>query len=133
MTHPVRLEAVPTRASDLVEAEWKPVRAELGITAFGVNGYVARAAGDVVIEDHSEGGSGYQELYVVTAGSVDFTVEDAHGRDQTFVMEAGTMIYVPADRGRTARARAAGAAVLVVGGVPGEAFAVSDWERRRLE
>jgi hypothetical protein len=63
---------------------------------------------------------------------VDFTVEDEDGQDRTYVMDAGRMIHVPPERGRTARARVAGAAVLVAGGVPGEAFELSDWERRRL-
>ena len=56
---PTELRELDSRPNDLVEAAWKPVRELLGISAFGVNGYVARAAGDRLIEDHSEEGSGF--------------------------------------------------------------------------
>jgi hypothetical protein len=61
--------------------EWRPLRRELGITAFGTNAYVAEQAGDLVIERHDElaedddpGGS--EEIYVVVRGAARFTVDD---------------------------------------------------------
>ena len=103
-----------------------------GITAFGTNGYVARKAGDVLIEDHSEASSGYEELYVVLSGEVDFTVENEAALDETFRVAAGTLVFVPPERGRTARARTGDAAVLAVGAVPGQPFSVSEWEAKRV-
>ena len=129
---PVRITELRTYESDLVDGEWKPVRHLLGITAFGTNGYVARKPGDVLIEDHSEATSGYEELYVVVNGEVDFTVENEAGVDETFVAGPGTLVFVPPERGRTASARTEDAAVLAVGAVPGQAFSVSDWEAKRI-
>ena len=123
---------LPTHESDLVDAEWKPVRHHFGITAFGANAYVARRAGDVVVEDHAEGEGGFEELYVVLSGEVDFTVENERGEDETFVARSGTLLFVQPERGRAATARAPGAAVLVVGAVPGKPFSISSWEAKRL-
>jgi uncharacterized protein YjlB len=132
MHEPVDLRALPTRASDLTAAEWKPVRHELGITAFGANGYVASAPGQLMIEDHSEAETGFEELYVVVAGEVDFTIEDDDGNDETFHATAGSLVFVPAACGRVAHSRTPDAAILVVGAVPGKPFSVSAWERLRL-
>lgn len=108
------------------------MRALLGISGFGVNGYVARQAGDLLIEDHSEANSGFEELYVVLSGQITFTVERDDGVDESVPMRAGQCICVPPDRGRTAVAATDDASVLVVGAVPGKAFTVSRWERERL-
>jgi len=51
------------------DSVWKPLRAKLGIEAFGINAFVGREVGARVIEDHSEEGSAHQELYVVLAGN----------------------------------------------------------------
>ncbi len=40
------------------EGDWRPVRNHLGIDAFGVNAYVASAAGDRIISEHDEAGPG---------------------------------------------------------------------------
>ena len=54
------VEAVPGPAS----LAWRPLRAELGLRAFGLSGFAAAGAGDDVIEPHREsGGRGHQELY----------------------------------------------------------------------
>ena len=129
---PVELRELKSRPSDLVEADWKPVRALLGISAFGANGYVAHQCGDILIEDHSEANTGFEELYLVMSGQVTFSVEREDGVDESFAMRAGQFIYVQPDRGRTATAATHDASVLVVGGVAGQAFTVSRWERDRL-
>jgi hypothetical protein len=91
-----------SRRTDLVEADGKPVRALLGISAFGAIGYVARQAGDLLIENHSEARSGFEELYVVLSGEVAFTVERDDGVNESVPMSSGQFTYVPPDRGRTA-------------------------------
>jgi tetratricopeptide (TPR) repeat protein len=102
---------------------WKPVRRALGVTAFGINAYTARDAGDEVVEDHTEQKLGHEEVYVVVAGHAVFTVDGAE-----VDAPAGTLVYLddPAQR-RSARAREAGTTVLAVGGVPGR-HDISAWE-----
>ena len=101
---------------------WRPVRRHFGIRAFGVNAYTPGASGRV-IEEHTER-LGQEEIYVVLRGRVRFTLgEDEHE------LEQGQLVYVrePSLR-RGAVAVTDDAAVLAVGGTPGEAFDVSTWE-----
>jgi mannose-6-phosphate isomerase-like protein (cupin superfamily) len=102
---------------------WKPVRRTLGVTAFGINAYTAAAAGDEVVEDHSESTYGHEEIYAVVAGHATFTVE---GREVD--APAGTLVYldVPSER-RHAVAKEPGTTVLAIGGVPGT-HEPSAWE-----
>ena len=103
---------------------WKPVRRTLGIRAFGTNAYVADAGQDV-IEDHTES-DGAEEMYVVVRGHARFTVDD-----EELDAPAGTIVFlhVP-DARRRAVAVADGTTVLAVGGIPGRAHEISDWEER---
>jgi tetratricopeptide (TPR) repeat protein len=105
---------------------WLPLRHLLGVQAFGVNAYVGPAAGDDVIEEHTEEGLGHEELYVVLAGRARFTLDD-----ETLDAPAGTLVFLPdpATR-RYAVAEEPGTTVLAVGGKPGEAYEVSAWEWR---
>ena len=122
------LAAIPSLPNDLVEAEWKPVRRELGVTAFGVNGYIARAAREVVIEEHAEGSAGHEELYVVTSGRAAFTIAG-----EEIDAPAGTLLAVTDPSiVRGAVAREPGTAVLVVGAPRGEPYALRNWERTRI-
>jgi hypothetical protein len=86
-----RVEDIETVKTDLVEAQWKPVRNHFGITGFGTNAYLARASGDVLIEDHAELRSGFEELYVVLRGQVEFTLEVERGRDERVSLCAAGM------------------------------------------
>ncbi|HEX2045026.1 MAG TPA: hypothetical protein VHF23_05295 [Gaiellaceae bacterium] len=110
-------------------AEWKPVRIHFGIRSFGTNAYVAHGAGDEVIGEHTEteeSGTRHEELYYVAAGRATFTLDG-----EQVDAPAGTFLHVrdPAVR-RSAVAREPGTTVLCFGGTPGEAFAVSPWERK---
>jgi hypothetical protein len=102
---------------------WKPVRRELGVTAFGINAYTAAAPGDEVVEDHTEEQLGHEEVYAVVAGHAVFTVDG-----EEVDAPAGTLVYLddPKQR-RAAVAREAGTTVLAIGGVPGT-HEVSAWE-----
>lgn len=108
--------------------DWKPVRRELGVEAFGTNAYVAPTAGDIVIEPHdevsSDGGRGHQEIYLVLDGAARFTVDG-----ETFDVPKGGIVFLenPALQ-REAVALEAGTVVFAVGGPPGEAFVPSAWE-----
>ena len=117
------LDAIPVRHG-LV---WRPVRLRLDVRAFGVNAYSSVAAGDQVIEEHDETGSGaggHEELYVVLRGRATFTIDG-----ETVDAPAGTLVFVrePALK-RVAIAEEEGTLVLAVGGEPGHAYEVSPWE-----
>jgi quercetin dioxygenase-like cupin family protein len=123
-----------THIDDLPEVadpvRWHPVRAELGVSAFGVNGF-AGDAGQQLIEEHDElgGGAGrHEELYVVVRGRARFTVDGS-----TWDAPPGTVVFVPdpASR-RVAHAEEDGTLLLVVGGRAGEAFEPSAWETSSL-
>jgi hypothetical protein len=112
---------------------WHPIRHVLGIESFGVNVFVARASGDLVVVDHDEnaeqkGATGHEELYVVVRGEVEFTVEG-----ETFDAPAVTFVACKPPVRRKAVAKAAGDTVVAIGGTLGSAFVGSEWERRWTE
>ena len=51
-------------------------RRTLDVGAFGINAYVARNAGDDVVEEHTERSLGHEEVYVVLSGRATFTLDD---------------------------------------------------------
>jgi mannose-6-phosphate isomerase-like protein (cupin superfamily) len=112
--------------------EWKPIRQHLGIRAFGINGLIARRAGDFVVEDHTEVQEGcrrHEELYLVTAGRARFTIEG----DEVDA-PAGTFVFVPdPEARRSARAIEDGTTVVAIGAQVGVAYDVSPWERKYFE
>ena len=106
---------------------WRPVRRRLDVEAFGINAYTATNAGDEIVEEHDETGSGaghHEELYFVAAGHVVFTVSG-----EQIDAPAGTFVFVrdPSAR-RHGVAKEAGSTVLAIGGRRGEPFEVSPWE-----
>jgi mannose-6-phosphate isomerase-like protein (cupin superfamily) len=112
-------------APDAQGYTWLQVRKHLGVEAFGINAYRADS-GTPVIETHDElgGAAGrHEELYVVLSGRARFTVGD-----EELDAPSGTLVFVPPEVRRGARAEEDGTTVLVVGGKPGEAFRVSPWE-----
>ena len=49
---------------------WRPIRHHFGITAFGVNAWTARDAGDRIINEHDESEpDSNEELYLVFRGA----------------------------------------------------------------
>jgi cupin domain len=132
MVHTVRLEDIPTVGSgEPGEPVWRPVRHHLGVHAFGINAWVAREAGDEVIEDHVEAKdspSRHEELYFVVSGRATFTVDG-----EEVDAGAGTIVFVPdPESRRQAVAVEPGTTILALGGPPGEAYTVSEWERRHF-
>jgi hypothetical protein len=102
---------------------WKPVRRTLGVTAFGINAYVAANAGDEVVEEHTEEQLGHEEIYVVLRGHATFTVDG-----EEVDAPAGTFVYLDdVTQRRHAIAREPGTTVLAIGGVPGT-HEISPWE-----
>jgi mannose-6-phosphate isomerase-like protein (cupin superfamily) len=105
---------------------WRPVRRPLGATAFGVNAWTADAAGDELIESHTEGtpsSPGHEELYLVVEGRATFTVGD-----EEIDAPAGTLVLVEVGTRRSAVAAQDATTVVVIGGEPGAAGPGSAWE-----
>jgi tetratricopeptide (TPR) repeat protein len=113
---------------DLEEAEhrrgWIPLREQLDVKAFGVNGWSVENAGEPVIPEHDERQVEHEELYVVVAGHARFTVDG----DELDAPQ-GTVVFVrdPGVR-RGAVALEPNTVVLTAGAKPGVAFAPSAWE-----
>jgi cupin domain len=120
-------EIEPIAEPDPGEYVWKPVRHQLGISAFGVNAWVAREPGDRVIEEHAE--SEHEELYLVVSGRATFTVDG-----ETVDAPAGTLLHVRAPGvNRTGFGEEPGTTVLAIGAAPGKPFEVSPWEQRWVD
>jgi tetratricopeptide (TPR) repeat protein len=102
---------------------WRPVRRHFGIQAFGVNAYTPGASGRVV-EEHTEETLEHEEIYLVLRGRIHFTLGDDERE-----LAAGQLVFVrdPSLR-RGAVAQSDDAAVLAIGGKPGEPHEVSAWE-----
>jgi len=102
---------------------WRPVRRRFGIRAFGTNAYTPGASGQIV-EEHTEGQLEHQEIYLVLRGRVRFTID---GNEHE--LGPGQLVFVrdPSLR-RGGVALTDDAAVLAVGGKPGQAHEVSAWE-----
>ena len=102
---------------------WKPLRRTLGIDAFGINAYSSTAAGEHVVEKHTEETLGHQEVYVVVAGHATFTLDgvDLDAPNGTVVFIRDPSVH------RQAVAVAPQTTVLAVGGVPG-VHLPSAWE-----
>jgi tetratricopeptide (TPR) repeat protein len=123
----LRLDEIEGYAED-DRPRWHMIRSVLGIESFGINAWRATAAGQEIIGDHDELGSGaggHEELYFVLSGRATFTVDG-----QRVDAPAGSILFVkdPATR-RGAIADEASTEILVIGGRPGAAFSVSPWER----
>jgi tetratricopeptide (TPR) repeat protein len=102
---------------------WRPVRRRFGIRAFGTNAYTPGASGRIV-EEHTEGQLEHEEIYLVLRGRVRFTVD---GNDHE--LGPGQLVFVrdPSLK-RGGVALTDDAAVLAIGGKPGQAHEVSAWE-----
>jgi quercetin dioxygenase-like cupin family protein len=118
----VHLDEIEPFFMEWAGVNWKPLRAELDVRAFGTNAYSGEA-GDTVVEEHTEG-TGHQEMYVVVRGRATFTLD---GREVD--APAGTVVFLDdPDVKRHARAEEPRTLVLAVGNKVGEPFKVSVWE-----
>ena len=102
---------------------WRPVRHHFGLTAFGINAWTGREAGDRIINEHDESDDGNEELYLVMQGRAVFELDD-----ERVEAPVGTFVSVPPGIRRTAFADEPGTTIVAVGGVPGEAYEPDGWE-----
>jgi tetratricopeptide (TPR) repeat protein len=121
----VRLEAL--EKIDVAGVVFSPLRRALGVRAFGINVFSAGEAGQQVVEEHAETGSGsggHEELYVVVSGRAVFTVDG-----ERVDAPAGTAVFVPGlDTRRGAVAGEPDTTVLVIGGPADRPLAISPFE-----
>ena len=99
----------------------RSVRHHLGITAFGINTFTARNAGDAIVNEHQEEED--EELYLVQSGRARFELDG-----EPFDAPAGTFVFVGPGVTRTAFAEEAGTTIVAIGGTPGRAFEPDGWE-----
>jgi quercetin dioxygenase-like cupin family protein len=99
------------------------VRLTLGVRAFGCNAYTAGAAGQDVVEPHTEDPRlAHQELYFVAAGRARFEIDG-----QAYDAPAGTYVFIPDPAShRYAVSEEPGTTVLTFGGPA--TFEPSAWE-----
>ena len=102
---------------------WKSIRHHFGITAFGINA-VTKDADQVLIPEHDERESGQEEIYFVHAGEVVATLDG-----ERVTVPSGGLIGVEPNVTRKLESTASPTTVLCVGGTPGAAYEVGDWEK----
>jgi hypothetical protein len=102
----------------------RPIRLQLGITAFGATAWSGGAPGDPIIDEHDPGDpTADQELFVVLRGHAAFEID---GNDVD--APAGTFIHTPPGIKRRAVAKEAETVVLLIEGTPGKAYEARGWE-----
>lgn len=104
---------------------FRPVRQHFGIRTFGATTWTAAAAGDRLINEHSENEEfDGDELYFIASGEARFELDG-----ESVVVGAGTFVSVPCDVLRTAFALQPGTTVLAIGaGRPGQVYRPGGWE-----
>ena len=103
---------------------YRPVRHHFGITAFGVNAWTARDAGDRIINEHDESeADSNEELYLVLRGSAVFELDG-----DRVVAPAGTLVFARPGVKRTAVAEEPETTIIALGGTPGKAYEPDGWE-----
>ena len=98
------------------------VRPGLGLTAFGAN--VMNLPPDYETKAHDESGSGQEELYVALAGSGAVLIGDERER---VALDQESAVRVAPGTSRTLTSGADGMRVLIIGGIPGQAYVAPEW------
>jgi hypothetical protein len=105
-------------------APMRPVRHHLGITAFGVNAWTGREAGDRIINEHDEDEpDGDEELYIVMSGRALFELDG-----ERVPAPAGTLVMARPGVRRSAVAEEPQTTIVALGGTPGKAYEPDGWE-----
>ncbi len=116
------VNAIPPVKDDW-PATWKSVRHHFGITGFGINA-VTKDEGNVLIPEHDETASGQQELYFVHAGEVKATLDG-----EEITVPAGSLVHCEPGAKRKFESTASPTTLIVIGGTPGAAYQVGEWEQ----
>ena len=98
------------------------VRPGLGLTAFGAN--VMNLPPDYETKAHDESGSGQEELYVALQGSGAVLIGEERER---VPLDPDRAVRVAPGTSRILASGPDGMRVLIIGGVPGEAYVAPEW------
>jgi mannose-6-phosphate isomerase-like protein (cupin superfamily) len=105
----------------IVRGSFKKARAELGVSSFGIQVIDMPPNVDAYPEhDHSQ--DGQEEVYVAMRGGGEIEIDG-----ERHPIDAETMVRVSAGTKRKLYPGEEGMRVLVIGGVPGEAYAIRDF------
>ena len=103
---------------------YRPIRHQLGITAFGVTAWTAHTAGDAVINEHDKDDpTADQELFLVLRGHAVFEVAG-----DRIDAPAGTFVFASPRTNRMAVATEDATTILALEGTPGRAYEARGWE-----
>lgn len=108
--------AAYTGPNAIAGIRFRPARAALGVTAWGMN-VLELDAGTDGYPEHDHLGDGQEEVYIVLEGSVILRT----GADEA-VLRTGDMVRVPPEVRRKLVTRDSSAVILAIGGTPGKAF-----------
>ena len=105
-----------------LEASWDGsfvrARASLGVTSFGMNIINLPPSSGDLYPEHSHRFSRQEEVYYALSGSADLVLPDG----VVSLDPGGSMVRVARGTRRAVRSGPEGAQILVIGGVPGEAY-----------
>ena len=105
----------------IVRGSFKKARAELGVSSFGIQVIDMPPNVDAYPEhDHSQ--DGQEEVYVAMRGGGEIEIDG-----ERHPIDAETMVRVSAGTKRKLYPGEDGMRVLVIGGVPGEAYSIRDY------
>ena len=96
---------------------FKRARAELGVSAFGMQVLDMPPNVDGQYPEHDHAEDGQEEVYVVLGGQAELDVEG-----DRIPLDPGTMVRVGPSTKRTIRTGAEGARILALGGCPGQPY-----------
>jgi tetratricopeptide (TPR) repeat protein len=102
---------------------WRPVGHLLGLTAFGINAWVAIRAGDRITPDDDDSEETNERAYLVQQGRAVFDLDG-----EQVDAPAGTCVFVRPGVQRTVTAEEAGTTIVVVGAPAGRAYRPDGWE-----
>jgi hypothetical protein len=98
------------------------VRPGLGLTAFGAN--VMNLPPDYETKAHTESESGQEELYVALEGSGAVLIGEERER---VALDPDRAVRVAPTTSRILASGPGGMRVLIIGGVPGQAYVAPEW------
>jgi hypothetical protein len=105
-------------------ANYRAIRHELGISAFGATAWTAHSAGDRLINEHDPGDTTRdEELFLVFRGHAVFDLED-----ERVDAPAGTLVSAAPGVRRSAVALVEDTTIILIEGTPGAPYDARGWE-----
>ena len=105
----------------IVRGSFKKARAELGVSSFGIQ-VIDMPPNVDAYPEHDHYQDGQEEVYVAMRGGGEIEIDG-----ERHPIDAETMVRVSAGTKRKLYPGEEGMRVLVIGGVPGEAYAIRDF------